>query len=205
MPVSQLMPNRDGISSPGAQRLRAGMRSLVVAIAASWALAVAAQDRAVVTTDAFDYTVSTSGAVADHNKISPDGWLLSISPYTLHFHPSDEHEYPYAIGLIKLLPGNWIVGGSYFSNSFGQPSTYVYVGQRSDSLFGSEKWCVQWNAGLLYGYVDEYEDKVPLNYNGFSPGFVPGIGYRFNDRVYGELDLLGNSALSFTLNFPITW
>ena len=62
---------------------------------------------------------------------------------------------------------------------------------------------MQWNVGILYGYVGQYQDKVPFNHNGFSPGFVPSVGYKFNDRVYGELDLLGNSGLMFTLILPI--
>jgi hypothetical protein len=133
-----------------------------------------------------------------------EGLELSVSPYTYHFHPSDEHEYVYAIGLIKRLKDNWIAGGSYFSNSFGQPSGYVYIGQRYENFPGFEKWYLQWNIGILYGYVGEYKDKVPLNYKGFSPGAVPSIGYKFSDRVYGELDLLGNSGLMFTLVFPLS-
>lgn len=137
------------------------------------------------------------------DKPSLAGWELTASPYTYHFHPSDEHEYVYAIGLLKRLEDRWIAGGSYFSNSFGQPSGYVYVGQRYENFTGFEKWYLQWNVGILYGYVGEYKDKVPFNYKGFSPGFVPSVGYKFTERVYGELDLLGNSGLMFTLVFPL--
>ena len=49
----------------------------------------------------------------------------------------------------------------------------------------------------------QYKDKVPFNYKGFSPGFVPSIGYKFTDGIYGELDLLGNSALMFTVVVPL--
>jgi hypothetical protein len=152
-----------------------------------------------------------SAAVAQDAPVAPEapssmleGLELSVSPYTYHFHPSDEHEYVYAIGLIKRLKDNWIAGGSYFSNSFGQPSGYVYIGQRYENFPGFEKWYLQWNIGILYGYVGKYKDKVPLNYKGFSPGAVPSIGYKFSDRVYGELDLLGNSGLMFTLVFPLS-
>ena len=44
---------------------------------------------------------------------------------------------------------------------------------------------------------------MPYNYKGFSPGFVPSLGYQFTDKIYGELDLLGNSALMFTVVFPL--
>ncbi|MBP6775897.1 MAG: hypothetical protein KA151_01470 [Piscinibacter sp.] len=182
------------------RRLQAAARLLALAVAATAALGAAAQDKPPA---AAASTSPAAGADGIGSKFTPSGWDLTLSPYTYHFHPSDEHEYVYAIGVIKRLEGNWIVGGSYFSNSFGQPSGYIYIGQRYENLPGFEKWYLQWNAGILYGYVEPYEDKVPFNYNGFSPGFVPSIGYKFTDRIYGELDLLGTSGLMFTLVFPI--
>ena len=130
-------------------------------------------------------------------------WDLIVSPYSYHFHPSDDHEYVYSAGLLRRLDNNWVAGAIAFSNSFGQPSAYAFVGQRFVNPFGWNKWFLQWTGGLLYGYVGEFKDKVPFNNNGFSPGFVPSIGYQFSDRVYLELDLLGNSALMFTLVFPL--
>jgi len=182
------------------RRLQAAARLLALAVAATAALGAAAQDKPPA---AAASTSPAAGADGIGSKFTPSGWDLTLSPYTYHFHPSDEHEYVYAIGVIKRLEGNWIVGGSYFSNSFGQPSGYIYIGQRYENLPGFEKWYLQWNAGILYGYVEPYEDKVPFNYNGFSPGFVPVISYKFTDRIYGELNLLGTSGLMFTLVFPI--
>ena len=182
------------------RRLQAAARLLALAVAATAALGAAAQDKPPA---AAASTSPAAGADGIGSKFTPSGWDLTLSPYTYHFHPSDEHEYVYAIGVIKRLEGNWIVGGSYFSNSFGQPSGYIYIGQRYETLPGFEKWYLQWNAGILYGYVEPYEDKVPFNYNGFSPGFVPSIGYKFTDRIWAELDLLGTSGLMFTLVFPI--
>lgn len=135
------------------------------------------------------------------------GWELNFSPLTVHFHPSSEHEPVMAVGLTRGLEDGWMVGGVGFTNSFGQPSAYVFGGQRYVEPFGWKKWYLQWTAGVLYGYVGQYKDKVPFNHNGFSPGFVPSIGYKFNDSVYGELDLLGNSALMFNVIIPLsnTW
>jgi hypothetical protein len=73
-------------------------------------------------------------------------------------------------------------GESVFSNSFGQPSAYVFGGQR---LYRWSPWdplYAEWSAGLLYGYVGEYKNKVPLNYKGFSPGITAGIGWQFTLR-----------------------
>ena len=194
-------PSTIDLAASISRRLQTGTRLLALAVAATWALGAAAQDKPAAGVGAAD--TPTRAPAADGSKFTPSGWDLSLSPYTYHFHPSDEHEYVYSIGVIKRLEGNWIVGGSYFSNSFGQPSGYVYVGQRYENLPGFEKWYLQWNAGILYGYVEPYEDKVPFNYNGFSPGFVPSIGYKFTDRIWAELDLLGTSGLMFTLVFPI--
>lgn len=135
--------------------------------------------------------------------VNAGAWDLVFSPYTLHYNPDEDHKPVVMLGLSKGLEGRWLAGGVIFSNSFGQPSIYVYGGQRYVSPFGFENWYLQWTAGLLYGYVGEYQDKVPLNYKGFSPGFVPSIGYRFNKYVYGELDFLGTAALMFTLVAPL--
>lgn len=131
------------------------------------------------------------------------GWDLIFSPYTYHYSYSPDHKPVVLLGLLKGMEGNWLIGGSAFSNSFGQPSVYLFGGQRYVNPFGFENWYVQWTAGLLYGYVGEYQDKVPLNYKGFSPGFVPGIGYQFSKRAYAELDLLGGAGLMFSLVFPL--
>jgi hypothetical protein len=135
--------------------------------------------------------------------VAAGGWDLLFSPYTVHYNPDKDHKPVVMLGLNKALEGRWFAGGVVFSNSFGQPSTYVYAGQRYVDPFGFENWYLQWTAGLLYGYVGEYEDKVPLNYKGFSPGLVPSIGYRFNKYVYGELDFLGAAGLMFTVVAPL--
>lgn len=135
--------------------------------------------------------------------VAAGGWDVRFSPYTVHYHPSDEHKWVVLLGAEKGLGGNWLAGGVVFSNSFGQPSVYVYGGQRFVNPFGFENWYVQWTAGLLYGYVGEYEDKVPFNHNGFSPGFIPLIGYQFNKYVYGELGFLGTAGLMFSAVFPL--
>ena len=133
-----------------------------------------------------------------------DGWELNFSPYTIHFHPSDDHKRVVTVGLLKGLEGRWLAGGTVFSNSFGQPSAYLFGGQRYMNPFGYEKWYLQWTAGLLYGYVGEFKDKVPFNYKGFSPGFVPSLGYKFNDGFYGQIDLLGTSAVMFSVVVPLS-
>ena len=50
-------------------------------------------------------------------------------------------------------------------------------------------------AGLMYGYVAPYEDKVPLNHNGFSPAIIPAIGYQLTSKDSVQVKVLGNAGL----------
>ena len=94
-------------------------------------------------------------------------------------------------------PTRWCGGASYFRNSFGQPSGYLYGGKRYDSIFSYDKLFAQWTVGLLYGYKPPYDHKVPLNHNGFSPGAVVSLGWQFTPTYSAQVNVLGNSALMF--------
>ncbi len=130
----------------------------------------------------------------------PAHWRLSVAPYTAHFRPSDEHEYVWAVGAERVWADEWLAGGSFFSNSFGQDSGYLYVGRTYPGLFDRPQLYWQWTAGLLYGYRGAYEDKVPFNNNGFSPGAVLAIGWRLSNQSAAQINLLGNSALMLQLS-----
>ena len=112
---------------------------------------------------------------------SGDHWRLMGSPYTVHYHKDNEgeHQPVYMIGLERQRSDGWVWGGIYFSNSFGQPSGYAYVGEKVTQFSRWDKLFVQWTAGVLYGYKYPYEDKVPFNVNGFSPGATVGLGWQF--------------------------
>ncbi len=145
----------------------------------------------------------TSPAAAGDGAVRKADREFFVSPYTHHFRSSADHEYVFALGVVRHLDENWLAGGFAFSNSFGQPSTYAFVGQRFVGLPGCARCYLQWTGGLLYGYVDEHKRKVPFNHNGFSPGVVFSIGHRFSERVYGEVEVLGTAGLMFMLVFPL--
>jgi len=129
---------------------------------------------------------------------------IQVSPYSYHFSPSDEHENVYMVGLEREHAGGKLDGVVFFSNSFGQPSVYLYpFGGVYHNLFGVEPLSFKWTAGLLYGYVEPYEDKVPFNYNGFSPGVVLALAYEFHPGWSVQLDALGNSGLMLQLNMAL--
>ena len=131
---------------------------------------------------------------------SGDIWRVMGSAYTFHFSRNPNHRHVYMLGLEKQDADKIIVGGTAFTNSFGQPSAYLYVGQRFDKLTSHDPLFVQVTAGLLYGYKPPYEKKVPLNYKGFSPGAVLSVGWQFTPMVSAQVNFLGNSALMFQVS-----
>jgi len=131
---------------------------------------------------------------------SGDIWRVMISPYTWHYHYSEDHRSVYMLGLEKQRADGLVVGGSWFRNSFGQPSAYVYAGHRFRNFTPYEPLFAQLTAGVLYGYRPPFEDKVPLNHKGISPGAVLSCGWQFTPMISTQVNLLGNSAVMFQLS-----
>jgi hypothetical protein len=141
-------------------------------------------------------------AEADAESFIGDGfWRGMAAPYTIHWHKDEEglHETVYMIGLERQRMDGWVWGGVYFSNSFGQPSGYVYIGEKVTHFSRWDELFVQWTAGILYGYKDPYEDKVPFNYNGFSPGATVSMGWQFTRQFSMQAIALGTAGLMLQL------
>lgn len=136
---------------------------------------------------------------ADAETAAPSGdyWRLIGSPYTIHYGSDPEHEAVYMIGLERQRHDGWVFGATYFSNSFGQPSAYVYVGEKVINFSRFDKLFFQWTAGVLYGYKYPYEDKVPFNVSGFSPGLTAGLGWQFTREFSVQAIALGTAGLMF--------
>lgn len=121
-----------------------------------------------------------------------------VSPFTYHW--SDEnasqHKTAYAVSVSRLLPNQRFCGFSLFRNSFGQPSAYAFTGWSWPTLFTSHpKVYGTLSAGIIYGYVGEFKNKVPLNVGGFSPVVIPAIGYRLSPTQAVEVQVLGTAAV----------
>lgn len=137
-------------------------------------------------------------------EVKPDDRLTFMyAPLTYHFSPDEEHRYVWLLGVERERANGRLSGVTYFSNSFGQPSTYIFPwGRTYRNLGGVQGLFAKWSAGLLYGYVEPYEDKVPFNVNGFSPAVIPSLG--FDHRGYGaQLNILGTAGIMFQLNIPL--
>ena len=137
-------------------------------------------------------------------KKEGDRYGLILSPYTYHFDPSDEHKHVWLIGIEREREDFSLAGISYFSNSFGQPSAYISPwGKIYRNLLDQPQLYAKLTAGLLYGYRGKYEDKVPLNYNGFSPAIVPALGWETAGRFQTQINFLGLNAIMLQLTFPL--
>ena len=130
-------------------------------------------------------------------------WRLAVAPFSHHFRYSAEHRYVWALGGEWQRTDDWLAGASYFNNSFGQPSAYLYVGKRWTSLFGEPQLFAQASGGMLYGYRGKYEDKVPLNHKGFSPGALVSLGWQFNKHVAVTGHMLGDAGAMVQLSYDL--
>ncbi len=114
-----------------------------------------------------------------------------------HWSDSDDHEgTPWLVGL-ELSPDNRRIAGiSLFNNSFGQFSQYYYYGYKWRLNRIHEALEVKLSGGLIYGYVDEFEDRLDPNWNGWSPAIIPSVGWR--QRGWGfDVAVLGTAGLMF--------
>lgn len=133
----------------------------------------------------------------------PAYWRIVASPYTHHWRYSPEHEPVYALGVERQYPDRWLLGGAFFTNSFGQPSAYAYIGQRWDNLLNQPPLFFQWSFGILYGYTGKYASKVPMNVDGFSPGALVGLGWQFDRNMSLAFHLLGDAGVMFQFAYDL--
>lgn len=90
-----------------------------------------------------------------------------------------------------------LFGLSFFKNSFGQASQYIYWGQQWDF---NDYFYAKISAGLLHGYKGKYRDKIPFNKLGIAPAILPTLGARYKDFSV-EAIILGNSALMIGIGY----
>lgn len=124
-------------------------------------------------------------------------WTFSIGPYVHHWRHDPTHTDAYVFALERRVPGDRFCGLALFRNSFGQPSAYIYAGWRWDNVLDNPDLAFKVTAGMIYGYVGEHTDKVPFNYNGYSLGIIPSLGYKINATDTLDLMVLGFAGLVF--------
>jgi len=133
----------------------------------------------------------------------PAEWTLSVSPYTHHWHEDPAHRHVYLAGLERSQPDHTFTGVSLFRNSFGQPAAYAYRGWQWQPWSTHPAIYTKLSVGVIYGYLPPYNDKVPLNYHGFSPGLIPALGYRLSGQAAIQLNVLGTAGFMLTYNHDL--
>jgi len=64
-------------------------------------------------------------------------------------------------------------------------------------LLHSPYWYFKLTGGLLYGYKEPYEDKIPFNGLGIAPAIIPTFGFQYKFFV-AELNIAGTAAINVT-------
>lgn len=142
-----------------------------------------------------------AGAEAPAPQVPKNRWLIQTSVYTDHFHTSTPHEnHQNLLGLEWWAPGDWLMGAAAFRNSFKQPSQYFYVGKLWRPLDSYPLVHVKLTGGLLHGYKDQYQDKVPFNTKDthIAPLILPSIGLS-GTRFTTDLVLFGTNGMLVTI------
>lgn len=130
------------------------------------------------------------------------GWKVEdvyvfTSLYTKHFDPDPDHvNNQKMLGVELIMENRWSAGFATFDNSFGQQSEFLYAGYRWP-IRDSRHWYFKLTGGLLHGYKDEYEDKIPFNGLGIAPAIVPTLGFRYKGLVV-EGNLGGLAVFTLT-------
>jgi hypothetical protein len=126
-----------------------------------------------------------------------DEWYLFTSLYTKHWDDDPDHvNNQNLLGFEAHMKNNWLFGLALFDNSFGQNSQFLYAGYMWD-LFGSEHFYFKLTGGLLHGYKEPYEDKIPLNGLGVAPAILPTFGFQYKFFVT-EVNIAGTAAITIT-------
>lgn len=126
------------------------------------------------------------------------GWNFQTSVYTLHWSDDPDHNnHQYLIDPELVFENDFLVGFAWFKNSFDQPSEFLYIG-KTWPMFHSEHFYFKLVGGLLHGYKEPYEDKIPLNGLGIAPAIIPSIGFRYK-HFMTEMQIAGTAALTFTV------
>ena len=121
-------------------------------------------------------------------------WQLMLSPYAEHWHYNPEHRPVRLISLERQDIRGRFCGLAFFTNSFGQPSLYGFVGQRWTGVMGNPNVFFKLSGGLIYGYKGAYKDKIPFNNYGIAPAVIPSLGYHFSGDHSVQASLLGTAG-----------
>jgi hypothetical protein len=134
---------------------------------------------------------------------APGHVRLAVTPGMVHWNrsPPEPYKHVWGVAVERQRDDGWLYGASYFSNSFGQDSAYVYLGRQYPDLFDMPQLFWQWSVGVLYGYKGQYADRVSLNYKSFAPGVMAALGWRFDPQFSAQINVVGDAGLMLQLSY----
>jgi hypothetical protein len=139
----------------------------------------------------------TAGEAEESNGWKISGWNIQTSLYTHHWDPEPDHtNHQKLIGPELVFENDYLVGLAIFRNSFDQPSQFLYIG-KTWRLFRSDYFYFKLVGGLLHGYKEPYEDKIPFNGLGVAPAILPSFGFRYK-YIMLEAQIAGTAAITIT-------
>ena len=144
---------------------------------------------------------------------APEPWrtdhlYFQTSIATKHFHPSPDHVNKQDLLNLEWrfdrfwADGRWLAGAAFFKNSFGQPTQYVYGGWLARPFQDAQPLYFKITAGVLHGYKEPYEHKIPFNSSGYAPAILPAAGYCYN-RFCSEFILFGTAGVMLTFGVTL--
>jgi hypothetical protein len=142
-----------------------------------------------------------------NNTLGIDRFYIYTSIFTQHVSPEDEHVNDQNMFGVELrMTNKWMYGFTKFNNSFGQESEYLYAGYKwgilNSARYRDGYQYFKLTGGLLHGYRDEYEDKIPLNELGVAPAIIPTYGYQSKKlNLITEVSLGGASVIVVTFGY----
>jgi hypothetical protein len=171
------------------------------------ALRVAPAPAAVVLAMALSFAASLPALA--QGPSAGDRIRIAYAPKALHITHDEEYvDWNHIVALEWLTPRHklWgadrsLLGLSLFDNSYGQFSQSVYAGLEWDwaRACGGHVFLAL-SAGLVHGYKEPYEDKLPLNSAlGVGLTVVPAIGWQ-RDGLGFAASLVG-SAITLRISY----
>lgn len=128
---------------------------------------------------------------------------INFGPYLYHYSSdSERNSYPWFTSLEWESLSRWELGGAVFSNSYNQPSGYLYGGKRFIHGSPDEHLFLKITVGALIGYVPPHEDAIPVNKDGVGLGVIPAVGYKFK-RTTTQIVILSTSGLMLTIGYDL--
>ena len=128
-----------------------------------------------------------------------DTVMVQAAPGVIHYNSSPDHKgHAWLIGVEWQAPSHWLAGASYFNNSFDQKCEYLYGGKSWPMGFSSLYFKLV--GGLLLGYKEPFENKIPFNHNGVAPGIIPALGYK-KEKFSVQVNLLGTAGMMITVGY----